>query len=159
MAKCKRSKNAPGNYIESSVSKELRYVSTNDTKSRKSLYQSIVALREEKNMSERAIAAVTHVPKSTVHDILSEWKQKTPVSELKGKGRPKKLNSADRRFVRQFFTANALSTVNDVRNALLESRGKDVSATTVRRTLAELDLRFGSLKWCPFSQTCTKPTE
>jgi DNA-binding transcriptional regulator YiaG len=68
---------------ESSVASELGPVQTVEPKSQKQLYQAIVALREEKKMSERAIASELNVPKTTVHRYLAQWKQKTPMSELK----------------------------------------------------------------------------
>ena len=100
-------------------------------------------------MSIRAIAGELNVPKSTVHEYLAQWTQKTPVSELKRKGRPKKLTSADKRFVRQLFTTNPNSTVKDVRNALHISREKYISASTARRMLADMGLRFGKPQVVP----------
>jgi len=92
---------------------------------------------------------VLDVPKSTVHEYLARWKQKTPVSELKNQGRPKKHTSADKRFARQLFCANPNSTVKDVCNALQTSRGKDISASTVRRMLSGMGLRFGKPQVVP----------
>jgi transposase len=134
---------------ESSVASELGPVQTVEPKSQKQLYQSIVALREEKKMSERAIASELNVPKTTVHRYLAQWKQKTPMSELKKTGRPKKFSSADKRFVRQLFATNPNTTVKDVCNALLTAREKDIGATTVRKMLSDMGLRFGKPQVVP----------
>ena len=142
-------KTDPKNRSGTVRSTDLESSSTNDTKTRKALYQRVVALREEKKLSERAIAAELNVPKTTVHEYLTEWKQKTPVSELKVRGRPKKLGSGDKRFVRQLFVTNPSSTVKDVCNALQVSRGKEVSKDTVRRMLSKMNLRFGKPQVVP----------
>ena len=102
-------------------------------KSQKELYEEIVSMKVEKKMSERAIADALDVPKSTVHDYLSKWKLKTPSSELKNQGRPKKLDSGDKRFVRCFLRKNPNAKVNDIRNELISSRGKEVSTSTIER--------------------------
>ena len=133
----------------SSVTNKHELSSVNQAKSRKELYAAVVALREEKNMSERAIAAELNLPKSTVHEYLAEWKRKTPVEQLHGVGRPKKLNSSDKRFVKQMIYTNPSTTVNDIRNALHTSQGKEVSRTTVERMLADMDHRFGKPQVVP----------
>ncbi len=120
-----------------------------DTKSRKELYEEIVSMKSEKTMSERAIEAALDIPKSTVHDYLSEWKRKTPSSELKNQGRPKKLDSSDKRFVREFLRKNTNAKVNDIRNEILKSRGKDVSASTIGRLLKNLGLKFSKPQIVP----------
>ena len=122
---------------------------SNMSKRRKEKYSAIVSMSVEKHMSERTISTELNIPKSTVHDYLSEWKRKTPVSEIRGKGRPKKLDSADKRFVQRFLQMNQTSAVKDIQNALHNSRGKDVSETTIRRMLSEMGLGFGKPQVVP----------
>jgi transposase len=123
--------------------------SISNTKRRKELYVAVVELREEKNMSVRTIAAELNIPKSTVHEYLAAWKQKTPVEKIQDKGRPKKLNSADKKVVRKLFVDNPSSTINDVRNALHASHGKLVSRSTVGRMMADMGLRYGKPQMVP----------
>ena len=118
-------------------------------KSQKELYEEIVSMKVEKKMSERAIADALDVPKSTVHDYLSKWKLKTPSSELKNQGRPKKLDSGDKRFVRCFLRKNSNAKVNDIRNELISSRGKEVSASTIERLLKNIGLKFSNPQIVP----------
>ena len=118
-------------------------------KTRKELYEEIVSLKSEKNMSVRAIAVALDVPKSTVHKYLSEWNLKTPSTELKNKGRPKKLDSGDQRFVRTFLRKNTNAKVKDICNELLNSRGKDVSASTIGRLLKKNNLKFSKPQVVP----------
>jgi transposase len=106
-------------------------------------------MKSDKKMSERAIAVALDVPKSTVHDYLSEWKLKTPLSELKNHGRPKKLDSSDKRFVRAFLHDNTNAKIKDIRNELLTSRGKDVSASTIRGLLKNMGLKFSKPQIVP----------
>jgi transposase len=149
MKSSKHSKQAPKNLSNSTPEDELEAITTSEPKTQKQLYQAIVALREEKKMPVRAIAGELNVPKSTVQEYLSHWKQKTPVSELKKPGRPKKLTSADKRFVRQLFSTNPNSTVKDVCNALLTYRDKKICASTVRKMLSDMGLRFGKPQVVP----------
>ena len=130
-------------------SAEKKSAPPNDRKSRKELYEEIVTMKTEKKMSERAIAVALDVPKSTVHTFLSEWKLKTPSTELKNQGRPKKLDSGDKRFVRAFLRKNSNAKVNDICNELLSSREKDVSASTVGRLLKNIGLKFSKPQIVP----------
>ena len=100
-------------------------------------------------MTVRAIATEICIPKSTVNDYLIEWKQKTPVSELKNHGRPKKLDSGYKRCVRAFLRKNTTAKVNEICNELLTSRGKDVSASTTRRLLKNMGLKFSKPQIVP----------
>ena len=100
-------------------------------------------------MSERAIAVALDISKSTVHVYLSKWKLKTPSLELKNHGRPKKLDSGDKRFVRGFLRKNTNAKVNDIRNELRSSRGKDVSASTIGRLLKNMGLKFSKPQIVP----------
>jgi len=106
-------------------------------------------MKSDKKMSVRAIAVALDVPKSTVHRYLSKWKLKTPVSELKNHGRPKKLDSGDKRCVRAFLGKNTNAKVNDICNELLTSRGKDVSASTIGRLLKNIGLKFSKPQIVP----------
>ena len=91
------------NRSKTTKSGEKKSAPLKDRKTRKELYEQIVSMKSDKKMSERAIAVALDVPKSTVHDYLSKWKLKTPSSELKNHGRPKKLDSGDKRCVRAFL--------------------------------------------------------
>jgi transposase len=137
------------NRSKTTKSGEKKSAPLKDRKTRKDLYEQIVTMKSDKKMSERAIAVALDVPKSTVHDYLNEWGQKTPVPELKKVGRPKKLDSGDKRFIRGLIRKNTNAKVNDIRNELLTSRGKDVSASTIRRLLKNMGLKFSKPQIVP----------
>jgi len=124
-------------------------VDTYGQKTKGDHYEQVVQLHEQDKLSERMISARLNIPKSTVHDFLSKWKQRLPVAHLRAGGRPKLLNDSDVRFIRTLLSSHPLYTVKDVRNELHSSRGKQVSSTTVRRTLKKLGLKFGSPQIVP----------
>jgi len=118
-------------------------------KGRKEKYEAVVQLSVDKKMSERQISIKLDIPKSTVHRYLEEWRTKTPVKDLKGQGRPKKLDSGDQKFIRKLLREKPLSTVKDVVNALHSSRGKVVSASTAKRMLHDMNLNFSKPQIVP----------
>jgi transposase len=152
----KRTTSTSNNRCVDLKSKEDKSMATECQKYRKELYEQIVSMKSDKKMSERVIAKEIGIPKSTVHDYLIEWYRKTPVSNLKKGGRPKKLDSGDKRSIRAFLRINTNAKVKDIQNDLLTSRGKHVSATTIRRLLKNFGFKFSKPQIVPLLTAAQK---
>lgn len=87
--------------------------------------------------SEREVALKVRLSKSMVHKISAELKMHGP--KLKG-GRIGKLTSRDKTFCVRSVVRDGKTNAVDVKKALKETLGVDVSACTVRRALKEAGL-------------------
>jgi len=124
-------------------------VGTQNQKSVQDVYERVVSLKDDQNLSVRAIATQLAIPKSTVQDYLQRWKKKISSSNLQKKGRPKLFDSGDKKFVRRLLKTNPLFTVEDVQNELQTKRSKKASRSTVRRLLKDMNLRYGKPQIVP----------
>ena len=89
----------------------------------------IVALHEE-GLSERKIAAKLKVSKTAVHQSIKKFKQFGSYKDLHRSGRPKKTTIRDDHLMKRIVTRSPRSSINKVRDALLE-RGVTVDRMTV----------------------------
>lgn len=86
----------------------------------------------EKGLSERQIAKKVGISNFSVNKIRNESKNQIPMAKH---GRVSKLSSRDRLFCVRQVTLNCKSNAVEVKKALEYELGKQVSASTVRRSL------------------------
>jgi transposase len=107
-----------------------------------SLYTRIVELREDQGLSYAKIAASLAVSKSTVSKYLKMWRDRTPVSEVKPTGRPRKADDAVKRQIRSIISKNPHIASKGMAAKLNQSsntvESAPISDRTVRRTLKEM---------------------
>jgi len=94
----------------------------------------IVALHNE-GLSEHKIAAKLKVSKTAVHQSIKKFNQHGSYKDLHRRGRPRKTTIRDDYLMKRIVTRSPLSSINNVRTALLE-RGVTVGCMTVSRRLS-----------------------
>jgi len=92
-------------------------------------------------LSEHKIAAKLKVSKTAVHQSIKKFNQHGSYKDLHRRGRPRKTTIRDDYLMKRIVTRSPLSSINNVRTALLE-RGVTVGCMTVSRRLSwEFDLK------------------
>jgi transposase len=97
----------------------------------------IIGLHEAGN-SERIISRKTGYGKTTIHNIIIKYHKTGALTIALQSGRPKKLNERDKRHLKVVLTQNRRTTTEKMQKEFIESTGKEVSKSTVRRTLYEM---------------------
>ena len=87
--------------------------------------------------SEREIQLETHIPKSTIHDIITKYNKYGTVMRLSSSDRPKALNEEDMKFLVESVEKDPKKSSIKLTLELNEKRDKVVSDRTVRNALNE----------------------
>jgi transposase len=103
----------------------------------------------EYGRSVRYIANLLNIAKSTVHDALVRYRQTGQYNRRPGSGRKRFRNERDGRFLTLSVLRDRALTSNILASRLLEARGTQISARTVRRILHESDLSSQKPVACP----------
>ncbi|GBC04740.1 hypothetical protein RclHR1_05840001 [Rhizophagus clarus] len=88
--------------------------------------------------SERTISRKTGYGKTTIHNIITKYHKTGALTVASRSGRPKKLNERDKRHLKVVLTQNRRISAEKMQKDFIESTGKEVSKSTVRRTLYEM---------------------
>ncbi|GES94162.1 IS630 family transposase [Rhizophagus clarus] len=88
--------------------------------------------------SERTISRKTGYGKTTIHNIITKYHKTGALTVASRSGRPKKLNECDERYLKVVLTQNCRISAEKMQKDFIESTGKEVSKSTVRRTLYEM---------------------
>lgn len=88
--------------------------------------------------SVREIADILQKPKSTVSDVIVNWKRRGMETAEKRAGRPKKLGERSRRTLKRVVKQNRKSSLLEISQEFQSSSDVSVSSRTVRRELNNL---------------------
>lgn len=91
--------------------------------------------------SQRRIARTLGVPRTTVRDAIRRFRETGSYTRRPGQGRHRCTSARDDRFIVSNVLRNRFSTATEVRTRLFEVRNVSVSERTIRRRLAERNLR------------------
>lgn len=108
----------------------------------------IVGLSED-GRSVRYIANHLNIAKSTVQDALTKYRQTGEYTRRPGSGRRPSRNQRDERFLRISVLLDRSLTSNVLAGRLLQARGTQISARTVRRVLHKSGLHSRKPMACP----------
>jgi hypothetical protein len=87
-------------------------------------YKLVTEIYENGETSAAAIARQTFIPPRTVSRFIELWKSRTPVNEIKGRGRPPKITPQNRSFIGSEIARNPSLSSKDLQRRL--STMKDV---------------------------------
>lgn len=99
-----------------------------------------VALAEA-GYSQRRIARTLGVPRTTVRDAIRRFQETGSYTRRPGQGRQRCTSARDDRFIVSNVLRNRFCTATEARTRLFEVRNVNVSERTIRRRLAESNLR------------------
>ena len=97
----------------------------------------IVALHDSGH-SNRNITRLTGITKSTVRDIITRWKARGTVVNAPRPGAPSKLSLGDRVAMTRYCKKNRAATPAEIQTYFRDTRGVDVSLTTLWRARRDL---------------------
>jgi transposase len=95
----------------------------------------------EGGQSQRNAARTLNVPKSTLRDAIQRYHETGSCTRKQGSGRPRKTNAADDRFLTLQALRNRSATAPEISHEIRLARNITISENTVRRRLAEANLR------------------
>ena len=98
----------------------------------------LVIFNNAKGLSERKIAAILNIPKSTVHDILHRFKEENRIDSIPQKGKSKKLTNYYMRFVRREIEKNPKISAPKLCTALCERKNEKISVETINRAIKNM---------------------
>src|SRR5437764_6127149 len=93
----------------------------------------------EAGYSERAISEKTGYGKTTIHNIITKYRNTGTLTVALRSGRPKKLNERDKRHLKIIVNQNRCDSAEKIKKDFIESSGKKVSKSTIKRTLYEME--------------------
>ena len=107
----------------------------------------------ESNKSIRDISKQLKIPKSTIQDTISHYKNSGSVKT----GRPRILNGSDQKELKKIVKENNCSSINMIQKKYVETSNVEVSSSTIRRNLHEL--KIFSRKTAPDRKAVRKSIE
>jgi hypothetical protein len=90
-------------------------------------YKYITEIYESGITSAAEIFRKTSIPPQTVSRYIAQWKVRTPVDEIKSKGRPPKIRPTDRSYIGSEIANSPFLSSRDLQTRLSEKRGLQVS--------------------------------
>lgn len=91
--------------------------------------------------SQRRIARTLGVPRTTIRDAIRRFRETGSYTRRPGQGRQRCTSARDDRFVVGNVLRNRFSTATEARTRFFEVQNVSVSERTIRRRLAERNLR------------------
>jgi transposase len=101
----------------------------------------IIELALEGKKTERGIARLMGIPKTTVHDVLHQFKTEHTLDRHSGSGRPRAMDPALLKALDKILKKKPTATSQELTAALLARTGRRVNERTVRRARRGLDYR------------------
>lgn len=99
-----------------------------------------VALEDE-GYSQRRIARTLGVPRTTIRDAIRRFRETGSYTRRPGQGRHRCTSARDDRFIVSNILRNRFRTASETRTQLSDVRNVTVSVRTIRRRLAEHNLK------------------
>lgn len=91
--------------------------------------------------SQRRIGRMLGYPRTTIRDAIRRFRETGSYTRRPGQGRRRCTSERDDRYIVSNVLRNRFTTATEARNRLFEVRNVSVSIRTIRRRLAERDLR------------------
>jgi len=110
----------------------------------------IVFLYKQKSHTLRAIAKKMKCTVSTVHHIISNYRDTGQVSPPKHSGRPSIINDDTQKFLDRLINQNDTATSSELARIVQQKTGRRVSSRTIQR------VRRGPLARHPVHEVITK---
>ena len=88
--------------------------------------------------NERYIVKETGIPKTTVHNTITKYRNNGTIMRIKGSGRPKLLNNEDIRYLENLIHENPRISSKKMSKLLEKDKKKVVSERTIRATLNKI---------------------
>ena len=88
--------------------------------------------------SERAISNKTGYGKTTVHNVITKYREKGAISVASRSGRPKKVTERDKRHLKAIIVKNRREPVAKINEIFIESTGNTICNRTMKNTLYEM---------------------
>lgn len=95
----------------------------------------------EQGRTQREVAALLNVPRTTLRRALTRYRETGLYTRRPGSGRVRCTSARDDRFIILAVLRNRFLTAVEIRRRLQAARGVTVSERTIRRRMAERDLR------------------
>jgi len=92
----------------------------------------------EAGYTERAISEKTGYGKTTIHNIITKYRNTGILTVAPRSGRPKKLDERDKRHLKIIVNQNRRNSAEKVKKDFIESSGKEVSKSTIKRALYKM---------------------
>ena len=89
-------------------------------------------------LNEKYIVKETGIPKTTVHNVISKYKNNGTIMRIKGSGRPRLLNDDDIRYLENLIDENPKISSKKMSELLEKDRKKVVSERRIRSYLINL---------------------
>jgi len=88
--------------------------------------------------SERAISEKTGFGKTTVHNVITKYRETGAVSVASQCGRPKKITERDKRHLKTIIAKNRREPVLKIKEIFIESTGNVICRRTMQKVLYEM---------------------
>lgn len=98
-------------------------------------------LLTDEGRTQREVAAILNVPRTTLRRAFTRYRETGLYTRRPGSGRVRCTSARDDRFIIMAVLRNRFLTAVEIRRRLQAARGVIVSERTVRRRMAERDLR------------------